>query len=233
MIRTFFFTLLLSLPLSAVASTLYTVELTIYMDKKALNTALSKFPPALHKTIVIEKNNDKFHIKTLLTKDKKLLTTLLPSYQKVFSDAFIDTFTPPVTVVKKPVKLPKKVTQEQNTTKEESTFNALLQNKTFYLSPVLKVGENKKFLITVTFTDSNVTYTPILGKVPPMTALYKVEDNKLFLYQKGLFNPKVYSQLEKNTFKYHLISSWIDNQRVKNLRYYLNLHDAKAYLNSL
>jgi len=233
MIRTFFFALLLLLPLSTVASTLYTVELATYMDKKALNEELSKFLPALRKTIVIEENDAKYHVKTLLTKDKKLLTKLLPSYKKVFSDAFIETFTPPVKVVKKPVKLPKKVTKEKNSTKEKNDFYTSLRNHAFYLSPVLKPGKNNKFLLKVTFTDSNVTYTPILGKVPPMSALYKVEDNKLFLYQKGLLNTKVFSLLEENTFKYHLISSWIDNKRVKNLRYYLNLHDAKAYLNSL
>jgi len=64
-----------------------------------------------------------------------------------------------------------------------------------------------------------------------MDALYKVEDDKLFLYQKGLFNPKVFSLLEKTYFKYHLFSSWMGDKKIKSLRYYFNLNDAKAYLN--
>ncbi len=233
MIRIFTVVALLLLPMYGMATSFYTVNLTIYKNKKALDKKLSNFSPALRKTIVIKKNKNMYRVKTLLTKNKKFLTKLLPSYRKVFPDAFIAAVPFSKNQVNPKVPSKQKKIPVKKPNKEDNTFLTLLQNQTFYLSPVLKVGENKKFLIKVTFTVSNVTYTPILGKVPPMSALYKVEDNKLFLYQKGLLNTKVFSLLEESRFKYHLISSWIDNKRVKNLRYYLNLHDAKAYLNSL
>ena len=231
--RILYFTMLFLLPLYSVASSMYTVKLAVYKNKKILDKKLSKFSPAIRKTIIIDKNKKVYRVQTLLTQNKKLLTQLLPSYRKVFPDAFIDTVSSSKKRVKTNTKLEQKKLPEKNIAKEEYTFYKLLQNKTFYLSPILEKGNNKKFLLKVSFSDSNVTYTPILGNIPPMTALYKVEDTKLFLYQKGLLNTKVFSLLEKNTFKYHLISSWIDNKKVKNLRYYLNLHDAKAYLNSL
>ena len=89
MIRIFYFTVLLLLPLSTVASTFYAVELAVHKNKKVLNKKLSKFPQALRKTIVIEKSKKLYKAKTLLTQNKNLLTVLLPAYKKVFPDAFV------------------------------------------------------------------------------------------------------------------------------------------------
>ena len=229
MIRIFYFTVLLLLPLSTVASTFYAVELAVHKNKKVLNKKLSKFTQALRKTIVIEKSKKLYKAKTLLTQNKNLLTVLLPAYKKVFPDAFVYDLPSPddIEVTERKEEAP----QETNATQTLSAFYKAVQDQTFYLCPKFDGTENKKFLIKVAFTKDTVTYTPILGKMPPMDALYKVEDDKLFLYQKGLLNTKVFSLLEKSYFKYHLFSSWVGDKKIKSLRYYFNLNDAKTYLN--
>ena len=229
MIRIFYFIMLFLLPLYALSSTMYTVKLAVYKNEKALNKQLKKFSPAIRKTIIIEKIKKRYKVKTLSTKNKKLLDTLLPAYKKVFPDASIHKVPSPKIIKVKP-KIEKKSPQENNSTQKLNTFHRALQDKTFYLCPNFNRTKNKKFLIEIAFKKTTVTYTPILGKVPPMSALYKIEDNKLFLYQKELLNPKIFSLLETTYFKYHLISSWVGEKKVKSLRYYFNLNDAKAYL---
>ena len=89
MFRLLLLSLLLVLPLQSNASTSYKVNIAVYKNVKTLNSRLNKLPPALRKTIQIEKRG-KFHRATTLpTENKETLQKLLPSYKKVFSDAFI------------------------------------------------------------------------------------------------------------------------------------------------
>jgi len=216
MYRLFYFLLLLY-PLQAIATPLYTVKLALYKDRALLQEELAKFSPTLHKTISIQKDKEYYRVSTLPTHNKKVLSKLLPYYQKVFSDAFIDT-----------IKVEKKI--DKNISKKNDAFYTTVKNKVFYLCANTPQQKNKKFLIEVIFTDTSVTYIPILGKIPSMKAEYKIQDNKLFLYQKDLFNPKVYSTYEKSYPKYHLIHSWANGKKLQSLRYYLIKDDAKKYL---
>ena len=88
MIRFLLFTLLL-LPLQSFASTLYTVNIAVYKKKHTLTKRIHKLPPKLQKTIKIRKKKGFYSASTLPTADKAVLTKLLPSYQKEFSDAHI------------------------------------------------------------------------------------------------------------------------------------------------
>ena len=89
MFRLLLLSLLLILPLQSIASTAYTVNIAVYKNIKTLNSKLNKLPPALKNTIQIEKRGRLHRATTLPTEDKVTLQKLLPSYQKVFSDAFI------------------------------------------------------------------------------------------------------------------------------------------------
>ncbi len=80
---------LLLLPLQSFASTLYTVNIAVYKSKNTLTKRINKLPPKLQKTIEITKKKIYFSASTLPTTDKAVLTKLLPSYQKEFSDAHI------------------------------------------------------------------------------------------------------------------------------------------------
>jgi len=89
MLRLLLLSLLLVLPLQSIASTSYTVNIAVYKNVKTLNKKLDKLPPALRNTIQIEKKGSLHRATTLPTKNKETLQKLLPSYQKVFRDAFI------------------------------------------------------------------------------------------------------------------------------------------------
>lgn len=89
MFRLLLLSLLLVLPLQSIASSAYTVNIAIYKNVKTLNNRLKKLPPALRKTIQIEKRGRLHRATTLPTENKEMLQKLLPSYQKVFRDAFI------------------------------------------------------------------------------------------------------------------------------------------------
>jgi len=204
---------------------LYTVKIALNEHRDLLQDELDKLSPTLRKTIVIKKEKKFYRVSTLPTHKKALLTTLLPYYRKVFDDAFIDTIK-----TDSSKKSPKK-SKNPKLLKESTAFYATLKNKVFYLCPAQK-KENANFLLKVTFTDSSVSYTPILGKTPPMQALYKIDNNKLYIYQKALFNENIYTTYEKGYRDYYLLGSWLNGKKIKNLRYYIALDEAKKYLNA-
>jgi hypothetical protein len=83
--------LLLSILLSGFlfASSHYTVRLAVFKSAHDLQKTIDKFPPALKKTVMIEKRGELTYAYTLPTSDRKTLKKLLPSYRKFFSDAYI------------------------------------------------------------------------------------------------------------------------------------------------
>ena len=225
MLRFVLLSILCIYPLKTLATSFYTVNIAVYKDKVLLNEKLKKLPPQLRKTIKIDKINGLHKVKTLPKKDKKALTKLLPAYKKVFKDAFISTIKQP-NILQKPAKTPIKIESHKKTI----SLQDLIHQKTFYLSSKKETTKEKQYLMKVVFKNTNVHYIPILGKMPPVTALYKTDKNKLFLYQKGLFNKDIYSKLEKYTKKFLLISHWIKNNKINTLRYYYNLKNAKVNL---
>jgi len=89
MFRPIFIILLLILPLQALASTIYTVRIAVYNNAEALQHELDKLSPALRKTIKVKKRGHQFVASSIDTDKQETLQKLLPSYQKIFPDAFI------------------------------------------------------------------------------------------------------------------------------------------------
>ena len=89
MFRLLIITTLLLLPLQSIASVSYTVRIAAYHNVDALKQELKKLPPALRRTVEIQKKGDLHIASSILTEDKTILQKLLPSYQKTFPDAFI------------------------------------------------------------------------------------------------------------------------------------------------
>jgi len=210
----------------------FTIKLAVYKSLPNLQKAVSKLHPSLHKVVHITKVGNVYKASVQPTQNKARLAKNLPFYRKIFHDAFISTAkqTNPKpesssqSIKKKPSPLPK--------TKPLS-FYQKIHGQTLYLCSGGDGRSSMKFLIKVAFSKAKVEYTPIVGKVPPVSALYTVKDNKLFLYQKGLLNHNVYSLLEKSYTKYHLISSWIGKKKVNTLRYYKDMNEAKRYIKSI
>jgi hypothetical protein len=71
------------------ASTNYTVRLAVFKNTKKLDKVLESYPPALRDTIKTYKRGNLTYAYTIPTSDRTTLKTLLPAYQKVFSDAYI------------------------------------------------------------------------------------------------------------------------------------------------
>ena len=71
------------------ASSNFTVRLAVFKNGSDLQKVIDTFPPALKKTVKIEKKGQFTHAYTLPTSDRKMLEKLLPSYRKFFSDAYI------------------------------------------------------------------------------------------------------------------------------------------------
>ena len=214
------------------ASPQYQVKLAVYKNLHTLQKKIAKLPPKLSKTIQVIQVGSVHKASSYPTEDMQTLKTLLPSYQKVFSDAFIG---PVVVSASSPVlfTIPQKSTPIPTPKLQKKlSFSAKFKEKIFYLC---RKEDNKgaTLLIKVVFTDNTVTYTPLIGKLPPVTALYKIEGDTLHMYQAGLFNNKVYSILEKSYEEYHLLSSWIKDKKINDLRYYFTLNHAKQYLNQI
>jgi len=87
MLRIFLMLTLLLASLHALSN--YTVRLAVFKNASKLNKAINKYPPALKKTIKTYAKGKLTYAYTIPTSDKATLKTLLPSYRKVFKDAYI------------------------------------------------------------------------------------------------------------------------------------------------
>lgn len=96
MFRTLSITILLILPLQSIASNSYTVRIAVYNNINSLKQELNKLSPVLRKTVEIQKRGELHIACSKHTKDKAKLKKLLPSYKKIFPDAFISVYEAPV-----------------------------------------------------------------------------------------------------------------------------------------
>ncbi|MCW8822151.1 MAG: hypothetical protein OQK45_07965 [Sulfurovum sp.] len=250
MFRLLSITILLILPLQSIASISYVVRLAVYKNADSLQQELNKLSPALKKTIEVQKRGDDNVACSMQTEDKKSLQKLLPSYKKVFPDAFIsayqETETAPtkreIPSTKTEKSLPRLMQKTDtvtysrkisNPTKKDIPFYDRIKQKTLYLCAYGEEEWSPNVLIHVAFFDKEVIYTPIMGDALPKREKYTVDDNKLYISQKGLFDSEIYSTLESVTEHYYLISTWVGKSKINTIRYYFDLDNAEEYVTSL
>lgn len=175
MLRLLSIFLLLLLPLQSVASTVYTVRLAVYNNIDSLHNKLNKLSPALRKTIQIKKRGNQ-HVASSIESDKKeALQKLLPSYQKVFPDAFIsaeekvDTKMPQAVVIE-----PKEI--NSTTPKTEENKEQMPQTEV-----PTDIGTEQN----ATLTEPKIIYNPYSRKVvDPLNNNLSLYDR---LHQKTLY----------------------------------------------
>ena len=92
MFRLFSITILLLLPLQSIASVSYAVRIAVYNNADSLQEELNKLSPAVRKTVEIQKRGEQLVACSAHTDNKEKLEKLLPSYKKVFPDAFISAY---------------------------------------------------------------------------------------------------------------------------------------------
>ncbi len=243
MFRLLSISILLILPLQSIASVSYVVRIAVYKNVDSLQKELNKLSPALKKTIEIQKRGEQHVACSIHTNDKTKLQKLLPSYKKVFPDAFISTYQAvKISPIKVKKELPRIIQKKDyptysrkiiNPTKKNISFYDRIHQKTLYLCAYGEETWSPNILIHVTFFDKEVIYTPIMGEVSSKKETYTIDDNKLYISQKGRFDPEIYSTLESITSTYYLISTWVGKSKVSTIRYYFDLETAEAYVASL
>lgn len=92
MFRLFSITILLLLPLQSIASVSYSVRIAVYNSADSLEQELNKLSPTVRKTVEIRQRGEQHVACSAHTDNKETLEKLLPSYRKVFPDAFISAY---------------------------------------------------------------------------------------------------------------------------------------------
>lgn len=87
MLRAILFSTLFSSFLFATSN--FTVRLAVFGNDIQLQKAIDKLPAALKDTVRTYKRGNLTYAHSIPTDDKKTLKKLLPAYQKVFKDAYI------------------------------------------------------------------------------------------------------------------------------------------------
>ena len=261
MFRLFSITILLLLPLQSIASVSYAVRIAVYNSADSLQHELNKLSPALRKTVEIQKRGEQHVACSIHTEDKTKLQQLLPSYKKVFHDAFISAYqapeinttqtntvkkteankTIPQTIKTNTVKTTevKKIVYNPysrkivNPTKNNISLYDRFHQKTLYLCAYGEEKWSPNVLIHVAFFDKEVIYTPIMGEVSSRREIYTIDKSKLHISQQGRFDSEIYNTLDSVTSEYYLISSWVGKTKVNTIRYYFDLEEAEAYVASL
>jgi hypothetical protein len=214
---------ILLIPFISFASTQYhTIKLAVYKDLSTLKKEIAALTPNLQRQIEIKQISSLYKASVIPTESKNNLKKVLPLYRKVFQDAFIAKVA--VTQVTKTI-TKKRI--------QPVSFYDKIKNRTLYLCTYRKKTTWEKILFKTIFTKNKVSYLPLIGKTTTIKAQYKVKNEKLYLFQKNMFNPRVYSRLAYETPQYYAVSSWIDNKRVNTIRYYFNERDARIYLNAV
>lgn len=87
MLRIFILSALLSALLFSASN--FTVKIAVFGNEERLQKSIERLSPALQKTVRTYKNRNMIYAYTIPTTDKETLKKLLPSYRKVFHDAYI------------------------------------------------------------------------------------------------------------------------------------------------
>ncbi len=251
MFRLLSITILLILPLQGIASVSYNIRIAVYKNIDALEHELNKLSPLLRKTVERQKKGEQHVACSEQTDNKEKLEKLLPSYQKVFPDAFISTSqtternTTQINTVKKtevkqiPPQIKQKIVYNPysrkivNPTKKDIPLYDRFHQKTLYLCAYGEHPWSHNVLIHVAFFDKEVIYTPMMGEVSAKREIYTIDKNKLYISKQGLFDSEIYNTLDSITSEYYLISGWVGDTKVNTIRYYFDLEKAEAYVASL
>lgn len=175
MLRLLYISIFLILSSQLFASTVYTVRIAVYNNIDTLHDKLNQLSPSLRKTIQIKKRGQQHVASSVQTDKKEALQKLLPSYQKVFPDAFISAEEVP------DIKTPETKTEEtkdtnKTTLKPEQNIEQASQNE------VQKSEEIKK---VPPLEEPKIIFNPNSRKVvDPLNPTLSLRDR---LHQKTLY----------------------------------------------
>jgi len=196
-------------------------------NKAALQTLLpaynKAFPDAfisIYRPFKVGQANIKEELPQIVQEPEKMLETNASAVAaETNTSAAADTITQNRTIINPP--------------RENIPLQERIQDKMLYLCAYGEETWSSNILIQIDFFETEVRFTPIMGDASAKKEYYKIENEKLYISRKGLFDLETYSTLEDVTSEYYLISSWVNDRKINTIRYYFDLEKAKAYITSL
>lgn len=253
MARSLMFTLLLYLSIlgTAYADT-YNIKLATYSNKENLIKKMKQLDPSLQNKLILIKENNLYKLFSQTTDKESNARRLLPLYKEVFPDAYLKKDCQ-ITAQEKTINLSSSLSVESNhsaplapITKSASIIQPisnthhvshslyrLVNNKTYFLCPDKIHSKSEKLLIQADFNTSDVNFTTLVGRVPPLSMPYIVQKNRLYFINNGRISPSQFSTLDGMYFEYMVLSRWMKGKKIHQMRYYNKKDDAKSYLDSI
>lgn len=252
MSKSIIFTLLfLSLSTNVYAN--FIIKLATYSHKQNLMKQVTQLDKNLQNKIILIEEEHLYKLFSISYKDKEEAINYLSSYQKIFPDAYImidkykhtekksldivlalqvdDT----ITNKEKNISiLPvQDVLQPKNPEYPSLTFEKLFKNRTYFLSPDSINTPSERLLIKASFEENNVSYTTLIGNIPPMEKKYILRHNRLYLINHNKISPSQYSTIDTLLFEYMVVARWFKGKKIHKMRYYKKEEDARSYLDSI
>jgi len=219
MFKTLFIIFILSYSLFA-SSLSYTIKLAVYHNLNDLKSNIAKLPLPLQKIVQITKYHSLHKAIVIPTKNYHYLKTILPAYQNIFHDAFIASLKSDT----------KNISQKKSTVTTPPSLKKIFRYQILYLCYDTLSPQKKNILFKVVFKKTDLSFYSILGNTPSLAAQFRTKENKLFIYQKKIYDATIYSILEKITPTYYLVTSWRNGKKVSLLRYYHRQEEALKYM---
>ena len=231
----------------------YIIKLASYTNKDRLLTKIDLLDIHIKENITVLEENNLFKLFSKYSLSKEESLKLLPSYQKIFTDAYImvDTYNHPIQPLD--INLSLSLQKESNNSiqtrlsieptnglmyptidnKPRLSLQEILENKTYYLSPQSIQSKSEKILIKATFTKNFVTYKTLIGAVPSMQKHFTIQKNRLYLINNNKISISQFSTIDKILFEYIIVSRWFKGKKIHQMRYYKNEEDARSYVQSI
>ena len=231
----------------------FIIKLASYTNKENLLQQVTQLDENIQDKIMLIEEDKLYKLLSESYTEKEEAVKILPLYQKIFPDAYImvDTYEHKE---KKSLDLALALQTDNtmgNNEKNSSilpvqdilqpttpqypalTFEKLFQNRTYFLSPDSISAPSEKLLIRASFSDNNVSYTPLIGTMPPLQKRYILKHNRLYLINNNKVSPSQYSTIQELLFDYMVVARWFKGKVIHKMRYYKKEEDAKSYLDSV
>lgn len=226
----------------------FIIKLASYENKESLIEKITLLDNTVKENIIIIEENNLYKLFSKSSQTKEKALKLLPTYQKVFTDAYIMVNiykqTPQIVDINITLSLKEEAnnsikpkleilptdTLMYPTIKKEPrlSFQEIIENKTFYLCPQTIRAKSEKILIEATFTSNNASYKTLIGEVPSMEMNYTIQKNRLYTITNNKISISQFHTIDKIFFEYMLVSRWFKGKKIHKMRYYKKEADARS-----
>jgi len=233
----------------------YMIKLASYHNETNLKKQIARLEPSLQQHLILVKEENLTKLFTEPFKSKDEASYLLPLYRKVFADAYIMAYRVPKGIQKSAtdpqqpsqpytqgtenkqtsdrVTSLSKIVRPRQILPDSTKFDALLQNRTYYLCPDTIKSQEEKIMMEAKFEKNRVRFTTLVGKTPSFQNYYYIYKNRIYFSRTNHPNPTKYTTIDAIYFDYMVLARWLNGKVLHRMRYYYNREDARSYLDSI